>query len=224
MEIIKYLAFALILFYIPMWSQINLFLSSIGKAKKSARLVKDEWIIKILKEKSGMNMKSIRILNSSLFFGMMAGIPGNPQLMLSKELYEDFNKNELEYVLFHEAGHYKLGHSVIELSAGILLLVLGIFILNSFQSNVLSALLLGLLFGILMIQFGRLKEVQADNFSLKRMTNPEGMITATNKLVKAWESRSTKNKIILFLFYRGNPYKNRIKMANSEISDRKASN
>lgn len=220
MEIFKYLIFALILFYVPMWSQINIFLSSFGKAKKSFRLVRDKWVIKILKEKASMNIENIKILNSNLLFGMMAGIPGHPQLMLSEKLYEDFSKDELEYVLFHEAGHYKLGHSVIELSVGMLLLILGIFILISFQSNILFAISLGLLFGILMIQFGRLKEIQADTFSLKRMINPEGMVTATNKFFRAWKSRSSKNKLILFLFYRGNPYTNRIKMAKKEIQFR----
>lgn len=220
MENTKYLIFALILFYIPMWSQINMFLSSLGRNKRSVMIVKDKWIIKILNKKANMRIKNIKIISSNLMFGMMAGIPGNAQLMLSERLYKDFNKDELEYVLLHEAGHYRLGHSVIEFIEGIVLLGLGVFLMNYMKLNILSSIFLGLTFGILMIQSGRLKEVQADTFSLKRMSNPKGMIAATNKLFKAWKNRSSKNKAILFLFYRGNPYKNRIKMAKNEISAR----
>lgn len=215
-----YLTFSFIFLYVSQWMQINLFLSSLGKGKKPVTFVKDTSIPKLLAEKVGVKIEKIKISESNLFFGAMIGIPGRPQLFLSRKLYEDFNKDELEYVILHEAGHCKLNHSVKELVTGILFFVIGSLVLFKL-SNLLLSVLLGLFFGILMIQIAKLKEIEADNFSLKRVDNPKGMITATQKLFKAWESKSSQNPIIRFLFYRGNPYQNRIKMAETEIKKRK---
>ncbi len=203
--------------------QINLFLSSLGKGKKPITFIKDSNISELLLEKARVKINKIKISESSLFFGAMVGIPGKPQLFISRKLYEDFNKDELEYVVLHEVGHYKLGHSIKELALGILFFVTGSFILIKF-SSLLLAVLLGLFFGILMIQIAKLKEIEADNFALKRVDKPQGMITATQKLFKAWEYKSSQNPIIRFLFYRGNPYNNRIKMAETEIKKRKGYN
>jgi len=220
-ESLKYIIFVSILFYVPLWSQINLFISGIGKSKKATRLIEDKWINSFLKKKAETDIKYTKVINSNLLFGMMVGIPKNPQLMLSKKLYKNFTKIELEYVILHEAGHYKLGHSIIELSAGLVFLILGIFTINILHLNTIPTMLLGLFFGILMIQLGRFEEIQADNFSLKRMNNPNGMISATKKFSKAWEDKSSNNSLIRLLFYRKNSYENRIKMANSEIESRK---
>jgi hypothetical protein len=44
------------------------------------------------------------------------------------------------------------------------------------------------------------------------------MITATNKFSKAWKNKDPKSEIVEFLFYRGNPYENRIEMARERLS------
>lgn len=214
-----YLVFGLILFYIPMWLQINLFLSSLGKKKKPVTFLRNAGISKILLNKAQTKIDTLKITESDLLFGMMMGIPGNPQLILSRKLYETFNKDELEYVILHEAGHYKLGHSVRELSEGIVFLIIGFLLLTRFPS-LLLAVALGMFFGTVMIQMGKISELEADTFSLKRMTNPKGMITATEKFYKAWKTQDPKNTLVRLLFYRGNPYKNRIRMANEEIKSR----
>lgn len=216
---LNYLVFGLILFYIPMRIQINLFLSSLGKKKKPVTLLRDTWISKTLLNKAQTKINTIRITESDLLFGMMVGIPGNPQLILSRELYESFSWDELEYVILHEAGHYKLGHSIKELSEGIVFLIIGLLFLTRFPSLILAAIL-GLVFGILMIQLAKISELEADNFSLKRIGNPEGMITATEKFYKVWKSQDPKIPLIRYLFYRGNPYENRIRMAKKGISYR----
>ena len=214
-----YLVFGIILFYIPMWLQINLFLSGLGKKKKPVTFIKNSEISKILYKRARTKIDTIKIVESDLLFGMMIGIPGNPKLILSRKLYGTFNKDELEYVILHEAGHYKLRHSVKELTEGIVLFILGTWILSNF-TNLILATLLGLIFGILMIQLAKISELEADNFSVKRMENPKGMITATHKFFKAWKSQDPKSPVIRFLFYRGNPYKNRIRMANGEVKRR----
>lgn len=216
MLFIDYLIFSLVLAYIPVRLQINLFLSSLGKKKKPVTFLKNAGISKILSAKAKTKIDTIKMTESDLLFGMMVGIPGNPQLILSRKLYETFSKDELEYVILHEAGHYKLGHSVKELTEGIVFFGLGLLILNRFP-NLLLAAVLGLIFGILMIQLAKISELEADNFSLKRVGNPKGMITATEKFYKVWKHQDPKSPLIRFLFYRGNPYENRIKMANEVL-------
>ena len=80
----------------------------------------------------------------------------------------------------------------------------------------------GLMFGIFMIQIGKVNEIQADRYALKHMTNPQGMISATEIFKKNYhETAFYKNPVTKFLFYRGNPYANRMKMAEEEIHRRR---
>jgi len=149
---------------------------------------------------------------------MMIGIPTLPQLILSRGVYDSFTKDELEYVVLHEAGHYKLWHSVKELVVGIMFFLIGVYILSKMffgNEGIIVAVLLGVVFGILMIQIGRMKELEADSYTLERISNPQGMITATYKFREAYKSRSSNNQLIRFLLYRGNPYENRIRMAKN---------
>lgn len=221
---IKFIIFGIVFIYTALWSQANLFLSSLGQKKSPVTIVQNDDLRKLIRSKTGIDIESIKILESDKPFGMMVGIPTKPQLILSRKLYDTFTPDEIEYVVLHEAGHYKLWHTITELVAGIALLVIGTLILKRITPLPLSlptALLLGLVFGILMIRVGRLNEYQADSYSLKHMTNPQGMITATNKFRAFYEDSYPKSKIIQSLFYRGNPYDNRIKMAQAEIAARK---
>ena len=221
---IKFFIFGAVLIYTALWSQANLFLSSLGQKKSPITIIQNDDLRKLIRNKTGIDIESIKILESDKPFGMMVGIPTKPQLILSRKLYDTFTPDEMEYVVLHEAGHYKLWHTITELTAGLILLALGILILRKVTALPLSlpmALLMGVMFGILLIRVGRLNEYQADSYSLKHMTNPQGMITATNKFRAFYEDSYPKSKVIQSLFYRGNPYDNRIKMAQAEITERK---
>lgn len=225
LDFIKYLIFPLALAYTAMWVPINLFLSSINQGKTPITVISDKKISDLILKKTGLDTQSIKISESPKLFGMMIGIPTKPQLIFSRGLYDSFTPDVIEYVALHEAGHYKLWHSVIELVAGIILLIVGVFILKRIDVlpvSIIMSLILGLAFGVLMIRLGRIHEYQADSYSLARMTNPEGMIQATNKFRNYHGQKYTENnnKIIQFMFYRGNPYDNKIVMAKEEIARR----
>ncbi len=226
LNILKYFFFTIVFIYTCLWVPINLFLSSLGQKKFPITVIENEQIRQLINKKTGTDIRLIKISESNRPFGMMIGIPGKPQLILSRNLYDTFTPGEMEYVLLHEVGHYKLWHGVVELIAGTILLAIGILVLRKispFPTSILSAIALGVVFGIIMIRLGKAHEYQADNFSLKNMTNPEGMIQATNKFRGFYRKRSyteNNNKLISFLFYRGNPYNNRIKMAQTEIERR----
>lgn len=224
-DFIKYLIFPLVLAYTAMWVPINLFLSSINKGKTPITVISDNKVRDLILNKTGLDIQSIKISESPKLFGMMIGIPTKPQLIFSRGLYDSFSPDEMEYVALHEAGHYKLWHGMIELVAGIFLFIVGVLILKRIDLllvSIIASLIFGLIFGILMIRLGRVHEYQADRYSLARMMNPEGMIQATDKFRNYHGQKYTENnnKIIQFMFYRGNPYDNRIVMAKEEIARR----
>src|SRR4030042_5138969 len=113
-EIINYLIFTLTLIYTSYWIVINLFLSSFGRKKPPITTVKNKKIQLLVLKKTGVNIKAIRISESSHPFGMMVGIPTKPQLVLSRGSYDTFPTDEMEYVIIHEAEHYVLRHGLIE--------------------------------------------------------------------------------------------------------------
>jgi len=220
---LKYLLFLLLVVYIPQWTQVNLIISGIGKNKPPVTTVIDTKISDLVQDKTAVDIKTINISESELLFGMMIGIPGRPELVLSRKLYETFSETELEYVLLHEAGHYKLSHSIKEIVLAIFLLLLGITLLRRFSSKpkgFLYALFLGLLFGIVLIQYGKISEIEADSYTLERISDPQGMIQATEKFKKIADQGGTKPFLVKFLFERKNPYQNRVLMAEEELRKR----
>lgn len=209
----RYLLFIIVFLYLPLRTQVELFFSSLSRKHSPVKIIIDKDITSLLVKKTKIKVSHIKILQSKLLFGMMVGIPGFPQLVISNKLYETFSKSELEYVVLHEAGHYELWHSIKELFVISALGFIGVFTIFNFQLNEIISLLLGLLFGIITIQFAKKSEIEADMYALSKMDNRKAMISATNKFIKAYASTAPKNKIVEWMFYRGNPYENRIKMA-----------
>jgi Zn-dependent protease with chaperone function len=128
-------------------------------------------------------------------------------------------------VVLHEAGHYVMWHLVKELTVGIILFIIGIIILKRIKNlnkSIIFSIFLGLLFGILLVQIGKYHELQADKYTVKRISNPEGMIGATERFrdYHGKKYSQNQNSVIQFLFYRADPYDNRIKMAREEIEYR----
>lgn len=197
-----------------------MFASGIGKDKPLIHAIEDKNITQLLFEKTGVKVDPILISESPRLFGAMVGIPGHPQLTLSQSLYSAFSHDQLEYVLLHEVGHYQLQHTIVELILGSAFLIAGISVLKKHPQLPLT-LVLGILCGIAMIQVGRIYEVQADRFALAKIENPQGMIEATTTLKTHYEQLGrTPTPLVRLLFYRGNPYENRIKMAEDEIKRR----
>lgn len=221
-RLIKYIIFAVVFIYSSQWVAINLLLSSLGKEKAPMTVIQDDEIRTILSDQAGLRISTIKISESQHPFGMMVGIPLKPQLILSRELYNTFSSDAIEYIVLHEAGHYTLWHGVIEFAAGLILFLIGISILKKIKGinkSLITSVLLGLVLGVLMIQLGKYHELQADNYTVKRISNPIGMVEAT-KSFRDYHGKKysqSKSPLIQFLFYRADPYENRIKIAEREI-------
>lgn len=206
-----------------MWQQFRMMFHTLLKGKTSVVVVQDVKLKELIERKTGVIINKFLIAQYERPFGAMFGIPGNPQLYLSKGLYERFTPNEIEYVVLHETGHYVLIHTLVEAFSLLLLTVFGVLLLKELNgvNGVIIAALFGAVFGVIMVRITRLFEYQADNYAVARMDNPNGMITATEKFRFVYKNEKSKKKIIEELFYRGSPYKKRIQTAESEIEKRK---
>lgn len=202
------------------WLQVRLFLSGLGK-KKILTMVDDKKLVDLIREKTGMTLSGIGLIDSDKYFAMMVGgLVNVPVLVLSKRLYQDFDEHELNYVALHEIGHFLFGHSVKEVLVDIALLVIGSMTTVILKTPWFAALGMGSIFGVFAIQLFRGFEYQADEFALTATGNPAGMVSATNKFFKGnaagHESRGIR-KFFGAMFIRSVPYWERVKIAEEFI-------
>jgi len=218
LKVSKYLLFFIVFAYVSQWMVINLYLSSIGQKQQILTTVSQSPLIDLIGSKTGISLKSFQIVASDKLYGLMIGIPGRPYMVLSSSLDQKFTDSEKEYVVLHEIGHYVLYHSIKEIAFFSLLFLVGIVILRN--RKLYLAPILGIIFGLLFIQFASNSEYEADRYAVSRITDPHGMITATNKFKNDRLLPLDDYSIKWKLFYRSTPYHHRIEMADNEITRR----
>lgn len=200
--------------------QLITFASLIVGPKIKTSIIIDKWILQTIKDKTGLVLKDITIFHDKKPYAMMAGIYPFPKLIISEEMYKVFNRDEMEWVILHEAGHCVLWHNLKAIIIEGLILTLGISFINLFQSNMFLAPIFSLILSILCVQIIRwLIEYQADKFSINRVTNPEGVITAQAKLKKYYETSlfNSEKSLISTLLHWNISSDLRIKMAKRVI-------
>lgn len=184
--------------------------------------VQDQELTQMVKSKTGIELSTFYISESEKVWGMMAGIPGKPTMLLSKPLYECFNKDELQFVVLHELGHYASQHSIKELVVSLTLLGAGFFILKrmkTLKAALVTSVCLGILFGLLALQCGKFNEYEADQYAMTRMDNPEGAVQAAYRFKEAY-NQPDKETLMHILLFRRIPYYERINTARKEIEAR----
>ncbi len=179
------ISFSLLLFtlgylFICNYFQILTFLHALSKPKH-IEFISDPQISDIIQKKTGLKIKRITIFESKTFFGMMPAIPWKPEMILSSALYQKLNKDELEWVVLHEAAHCKFWHVVKSALTQFILLILGVFILYRFALPFIITILLTPLFACMAIQCMRYFEREADTFAISNVDNPYAVITAQKK-------------------------------------------
>jgi len=221
-KLFRYVIFLLVMWGTFYWVPIKLFLTSLGKEKPPITVIENKPLLQLIKDKTEVKIKNIKISETEQPFAIMVGIPTQPQLVISRAVYNSFSPSALEYVVIHEAGHYRFWHGLIEVIMMGILFIVGVILIKKFKFNFITVIILGLVGGILLTQLGKVNEIKADEFTAKTMTNPRGMIEATNNFRNYHGKRYTQNdnKILEFLFYRSNPYDNRIKIAEQELQGR----
>lgn len=206
--------FILIFFYLSNWFQIVTFLSLLIGPKMKTHTVDDTWIKSVTKKKSGLTLLDITIFEDKKPYGMMAGLPFWPKMILSEVLYESFNRDELEWVILHEAGHCVFWHNLQAFLLEMLMVSLGVYAIHLFSLSLMLSLLLAIFLSIVSIQIIRWTiEYSADQYSINRVDNPKGVITAQDKFRNAYGEKG----VMRYLFHWNIPLQKRIEMANQRI-------
>ncbi len=149
-----------------------------------------------------------------------AGIGKSRRIILSDNLLENFNKDEIISIFAHELGHYKLKHLWKITLFGFIIILLGLWLASivydylitsyGFKSSAqLAALpLLGIilyLYGFLTLPINnfisRKYEFEADQFALSAIENKSQFVSALKKLAEINLADLDPNPIIEFLFY-----------------------
>lgn len=215
------LLLGIIIFFTAEWTVVGLLATRIGQKNKTTKKINDLEIISLIKNKTGVEIESIKIIPSTKLYGAMIGIPKHPYMMFSDELFRQFNKQEIEYVAIHEAGHYVLNHTVKELVFFLIIWFVGTKIMEIFKTRKgIFVLISGFVLGLLFIQYQKINEYEADRFAVERVSDLKAMVSATEKFEAQNNNRINDQGIIWKIFYRGVPYSERIKMAELGL-DRK---
>lgn len=162
------------------YTQIRYFIQQLLSPSIRKYELSDKDILALIKDKVGLSLESITIIESNKMFGGMSGTPNMPKMYLSSELKKQLTTGELEYVLLHESAHHKYYHPIITLLAQFILMIIGT-ILASFTNNPIGAFIIGIVLAFLFILLARYNERIAENFAAKNMESPQSMITAVNK-------------------------------------------
>ena len=212
--------FTLFFLIIVNWFQILSFSSLIIGPKIKTKIVKDKWIHDVVKKKTGLSLFNITLFEEKKMYGMMAGLTFWPKMILTRGLYKSFNKNELEWVILHEAGHCVLWHNLQVVLIEITILLCGIFLIQTFELNLVLTLALSLILSFACIQIIRWGiEYIADKYSIDRINNPKGVITAQDKFRRNYYKNpfNDKKSILRFLLYWNITQSKRVKMAKRRL-------
>jgi Zn-dependent protease with chaperone function len=221
----SYLIFVIIFLFICNYFQILHFVKLVIGPKIKTEILKDDWINSVVKKKAGLNLKDITLFKDEKMYGMMTGLGPwiIPRMILSEGLYKNLNKDELEWVILHEAGHCVLLHNLKSMIIELVFLATGLYLISTQNINLFIIPFLSLTLSIISIQvIRRMTEYTADMYSISRVDNPNGVITAQEKFRENYKGSifSNEKSIVRFLFHWNIYPSQRIKMARKTMESK----
>lgn len=217
------LLFILVYILICNWFQIQSFLSILIGPKYKTSSVNDTWIKAVVKKKTGLSLLDITLFHDQKMYGLMTGFPFWPKMILSEGLYRTLNRSELEWVILHEAGHCVLWHNLQAFLIQIGILSFGIYTVLLFKLPLPLIFLYAMFLSFVCIQILRWSiEYVADSYSITRVDNPKGVITAQDKFRNASAKNlfHSEKSIFRFLLHWNIYPSKRIDMARQDIVKR----
>ncbi|MEP7167398.1 MAG: M48 family metalloprotease [Candidatus Woesebacteria bacterium] len=215
-----FVVFSLVFIAIAQWFLFPTFLTGLFRTTLPSKVEHNPAIVNFLEKEGKLKITSYTVVNSGKPFAAIGGFPGFPRLYLSQNLLDTFTPEEMHYVLLHEVGHVNRQHGLREilLMIAVISMVWSLFAKiqlwsKPYKTQMVVACIAGIVLGIIMIQFERIHEYEADYFAIEHLENPQGMITAAQKLRAAWGAPEHQT-LIRELFYRGVPYDAKVAMAS----------
>ena len=161
------------------------------------------------------------------------GLGKSKRVIIGDTLLDNFELDEIDAVLAHELGHFKLKHIWKMMSLGTVITFAGLYLVSVLYSgwidefgftsiSQLAALpLLGLLFGIYGFVSGPIQNIisrnherDADKFSVEMLENSGNMVSALEKLADQNLADREPHPMVEFLFHSHPSIKNRIDELN----------
>lgn len=204
------------------WFQIYSFASVFFGSKNRINELHDPWIQSTVKKKTGLSLLSISLFHDKKMYGMMPGFPLWPKMILSEGLYKTLNRDELEWVILHETAHCVFWHNAIAAFLQISVLTTSIWIIQIMNPPLIIIPILSIFSSILCIQSIRwIVEYAADSYSIARVDNPIGVISAQKKFKDSYAKNlfNREGSIIRLLFHWNIPASKRISMAKKRIDN-----
>ena len=150
-------------------------------------------------------------------YGMMAGFPFWPKMILSAGLYDSFNKDELEWVILHEAAHCFLWHNLQSFCIEMIILIFGIAVIKAANLRLFEIIPFSVILSVVCIQTIKwTTEYVADRYVIERVNNPQGVLLAQDKFRKNYRHDFFNNDKGLFrlLFHWNITSSQRVAMVN----------
>lgn len=211
--------FTVIFFLIVNRHWIRSLIEGLVKPKVKSKNLNDKNILNFIESKTGLKLQNIKLIDTRATWAMMSGLPSRPYLILSYDAYRNFSKDEFQWLLLHEAGHFLLLHNIKMIFLQLGFLALGFYILlqfNLYLEPLLLSILLAILFSILYVQATRRFEYEANYFALSKMDNPKGLKNMYEKARKRWMNKGRKEDTLwhkLFNVWVLDIYKDLVKKA-----------
>lgn len=178
--------FGIIFIYLCNWVSIHAFFQGLIQTRRSKRVV-DEHIISFIREKTGVPLGYVVYLESKHTNAFMVGIPGFPQLVITNKLKKLLNREELEFVLLHELGHYVHFDTIRYFFLQLLLFFIGFILAYTFYFGSYSFIydvIVAFVLASIYMQFVKKYERQADLYAISKLENITAMSGALRKLSK----------------------------------------
>lgn len=189
--------------------------------------ITEKSILNFIYKKTGLKLSKILLFDTDKLWGMMAGFPPKPYMVVSTDAIKRLDKNEMEWLYLHEAGHFVLWHNTQMVLLQLLFIIIGSVVLmiihfNNFLLDWNSSILLSIVFSIIYFQIARYFEYQASAFALQRISNPYGIVTLAKKAKIRWFGNRKEKSIYhqLFNTWIYDIYVNLVKFAKVEIKNR----
>jgi Zn-dependent protease with chaperone function len=212
--------FVLIFLTLTNWFQLLTFTSAFFGKKISKETISDKWIYETIYKNTGLKLSDITLFKDKRIYGMMAGLPVWPKMILSEGLYKTLERDELEWVVLHEAAHCVLWHNLKAFLIEVFFIFTGVVTIAKYNLNFFESSVLSVVFSLVCIQLIRwLIEYSADKFSILRVSNPMGVISAQEKIRKSpYKNMFSSEKSLGRLILHWNIYPSkRIEMAKNRM-------
>lgn len=172
-----------------------------------------------LRESAQISINSVAVAESTLPYAYLAPRIGNPTLVLSKALHEDFLEAEQRYIILRSAGRQSRLHTLREILFGLALISIAGSICAKLHLETKSpkvrygvTIALALIFSVGMIQLSRIHEYEAEYFALEHSRERGSITPAIKKMQSAWNDPQSAN-LFTTLFSRKIPYETRLQLA-----------